>query len=333
VTVLICLKHVRSLKLRPNWRIFMRHDWERFLKPGWEKSMPPGSSVAADMYHQLKAEKGRRWQVRAPEPTREEIAAEKAAYEEYRRKLAELRWMLAELKFEIKYQRLTRDLRMKAGFNPNQPRVPAGSPGAGEWTSEGGGAGRNDSRVLSDATSDNEWKPGAQYAAAKPQGDPPSDRPPEVTARETTNSSGAKQDREGGCPLERPNWRDFPSCEVTLRAPSRNTGLSSAAENSGRIASSGDRAGNVGLRRSPHRGASCSEGKGQELSRVVDRQPGEHREDLTVQALGDQPMVRNTEREPPFNGLSPREHLRGKDWSERYQMGLNVLSRFGVLKP
>jgi hypothetical protein len=47
----ICLKHVRSLKLRPNWRIFIRHDWERFLKPGWDRSMPPGSSVAADMYH------------------------------------------------------------------------------------------------------------------------------------------------------------------------------------------------------------------------------------------------------------------------------------------
>jgi hypothetical protein len=133
----ICLKHVRSHKLRPNWRLFMRHDWERFLKPGWEKSMPPGSSVAADMYHQLKAEKDRKWQVRAPEPTREEIAAEKAAYEEYRRKLAELRWMLADLKLDLALQRL-REKAYKANFNPAQPRVPAGSREGGQWTSDGG---------------------------------------------------------------------------------------------------------------------------------------------------------------------------------------------------
>ncbi|MGA8155082.1 MAG: RNase A-like domain-containing protein, partial [Rhodoplanes sp.] len=54
----------------------------------------------------------------------------------------------------------------KAGFDPNQPPVPAGDPDGGQWTDSGGGSGggRNDPRVLSDATPDNEWKPGAQYA-------------------------------------------------------------------------------------------------------------------------------------------------------------------------
>jgi hypothetical protein len=51
----------------------------------------------------------------------------------------------------------------KGGFNPDQPRVPAGNPDGGQWTSGGG----NDPRVLSDATPDNEWSPGAQYAASK----------------------------------------------------------------------------------------------------------------------------------------------------------------------
>jgi hypothetical protein len=68
----------------------------------------------------------------------------------------------------------------KAGFNPAQPRVPVGNPDGGQWTSgggsgdrPGGGAagdgtdgGRNDPRVLSDATPDNGWKPGARYAQA-----------------------------------------------------------------------------------------------------------------------------------------------------------------------
>lgn len=39
----------------------------------------------------------------------------------------------------------------------------------------------------------------------------------------------------------------------------------------------------------------------------------------------------NSER--PFSGLSPREYLRGKDWLERYQLGLDVLIRHKVLKP
>ncbi|NVO15471.1 MAG: hypothetical protein HXX10_15685 [Rhodoplanes sp.] len=51
----------------------------------------------------------------------------------------------------------------KAGFNPDQPRLPAGSPDGGQWTSGGG----DDPRVLSDATPDNEWSPGTQYAASK----------------------------------------------------------------------------------------------------------------------------------------------------------------------
>jgi hypothetical protein len=61
----------------------------------------------------------------------------------------------------------------KANFNPNQPRVPAGNPDGGQWTSEGGGI--NDPRAISDATPDNDWKPGAQYAAG-PRG--PRDRLP-----------------------------------------------------------------------------------------------------------------------------------------------------------
>lgn len=30
--------------------------------------------------------------------------------------------------------------------------------------------------------------------------------------------------------------------------------------------------------------------------------------------------------------MTPRQYLRGKSWDERYQFGLDVLRRFGVLK-
>ena len=60
-------------------------------------------------------------------------------------------------------------------YSPDQPRVPAGSREGGQWTGGEGGGGINDSRVISDATPDNDWKPGAQYAAG-PRG--PKDRLP-----------------------------------------------------------------------------------------------------------------------------------------------------------
>ena len=62
------------------------------------------------------------------------------------------------------------DADCKAGFNPDQPRVPAGNPDGGQWTSGSGAAGSdtgggiNDPRVLSDAAPDNIWIPGARYA-------------------------------------------------------------------------------------------------------------------------------------------------------------------------
>jgi hypothetical protein len=92
-----------------------------------------------------------------------------------REDLLRLRRELAAINAELKFRRFLRAL--KAGFNPSQPRVPRGNPGGGQWTSDGGtgggdGSGRNDPRILSDATPDNEWQPGAQYAQNRPRGGP-----------------------------------------------------------------------------------------------------------------------------------------------------------------
>ncbi|HEY1803724.1 MAG TPA: hypothetical protein VGG45_04520 [Terracidiphilus sp.] len=77
----------------------------------------------------------------------------------------------------------------KAGFNPNEPRVPASNPDGGQWTAEGGGNPSAAPRaVMSDATPDNNWTPGAQYAANDPPGighnqGPPLEEPPEIPPR------------------------------------------------------------------------------------------------------------------------------------------------------
>jgi hypothetical protein len=69
-------------------------------------------------------------------------------------------------------------LRLDAGYvgtleklyNPLQPRVRAGHPDGGQWTAEDSSGATNapSQQVLSDATPDNTWRPGAQYAADKP---------------------------------------------------------------------------------------------------------------------------------------------------------------------
>jgi hypothetical protein len=89
-------------------------------------------------------------------------------------------------------------------YNPAQPRVPAGHPDGGQWTSgDWGSAGTasshqaaSEQQVLSDATPDNPWKPGAQYAANEPpppggghnQG-PPLEPAPEVPENLQYNTS------------------------------------------------------------------------------------------------------------------------------------------------
>jgi len=53
------------------------------------------------------------------------------------------------------------------GYDPSQPRVPAGHPDGGQWTNRGvSGGSINDPRILSDAIPDNNWIPGADYAGA-----------------------------------------------------------------------------------------------------------------------------------------------------------------------
>jgi hypothetical protein len=102
-------------------------------------------------------------------------------------------------------------------YNPDQPRVPAGSPHGGEWTSEGGSASGDlteppddradlspdsdqayaepvsDSGVISDATPDNTWQPGTQYAALEPDTPPDaSNSAPNISVGISPSQTGSK---------------------------------------------------------------------------------------------------------------------------------------------
>src|SRR3712207_6683082 len=88
---------------------------------------------------------------------RERAHQEVLAVERRERELLRIRQGLIGLQLDLALLKLRRALWRK--YRPDQPRVPAGNPDGGQWTSEGGGVGINDPRVISDATPDNNWIP------------------------------------------------------------------------------------------------------------------------------------------------------------------------------
>jgi Bacterial CdiA-CT RNAse A domain len=144
-------------------RRFTRADAWRLAPPGTPEAKPPGWLDP--------------WmtRVRAKEAAEEEARAREAVEQEEReRELAELRdanarvrIMLADVKFELALRALGQK------YSQSQPRVPAGSPEGGQWTSGANSVGNaaadsslanaTEQMVLSDATPD-PIVAGAQYA-------------------------------------------------------------------------------------------------------------------------------------------------------------------------
>jgi hypothetical protein len=83
-----------------------------------------------------------------------------------RRLIRDLKYEFAELKYELAYRRILRSL--KYGYNPNQPRMPAGSREGGQWTSGGVGQASSGGRSV---------KPERIRLAGEP---PINDPPPEM---------------------------------------------------------------------------------------------------------------------------------------------------------
>ncbi len=68
-----------------------------------------------------------------------EARREKESREQLAKARKELEYL--SLQFDIQKFILEERLKQKAGFQEDQPRVPAGNPDGGQWTSEGGGSG------------------------------------------------------------------------------------------------------------------------------------------------------------------------------------------------
>jgi hypothetical protein len=271
-------------------------------------------------------------------------------------------------------EQLPRRLHAQHGYDPNQPRVPAGHSDGGQWTSENEGG--DDRRIISDVTPDNDWKPGAQYANGPRRGSVLvriGRQWVEVESGQAARLVEAQARAQAATARVRdldPNWRPRPSAYESVE----------------------------GLIRTYEAEAREAQARARELERLAippkvpnyrPRTAGEwSRDDYLIEAYRDEPktleelqrgvsrpkrgydihhIVEQTSAEQDgfprsvidgpdnlvriprlkhweitgwhmtknedYNGISPRNYLRGKSWDERARIGLDALIRYGVLKP
>lgn len=129
----------------PHWleaerKRWLRHDAHRFVRPDGKRWLPP------EQWQAIFPDEAPRAQEREKSSLDRRSAAMEAEHAAaFRKAMLELRLELAWMRLAERFARLAE----KAGFNPDQPRLPAGQSGGGQWTS--GGA-QSDSATVGDVT-------------------------------------------------------------------------------------------------------------------------------------------------------------------------------------
>jgi hypothetical protein len=265
-----------------------------------------------------KAQETARWQAlqrEAAELGREcdELKREFAARRAARLREAEALRRECDLAWERFLQTFKRYAeQQKAGFNPNQPRVPAGSAEGGRWAN-GGGAPETPKRI--------------RLAGEIPTNDPPEvpkDRPETSERRTAVVKDVARWLGRLGGPLAKiagaAYWLYQYDAQITasLDPPKSLDELQRAV---------------------------ATPKAGYEIHHIVEQTPAEqdgYRRSLIdgPENLVRIPTLKHREitawyqtKNEAFEMLSPREYLRGKPWEERTTVGLDALIKHGVLKP
>ena len=121
-------------------RRWLRRDWERWLRPDWENYVQPAyrEAMRREIAERKAASEG--WRCAREWLRDEQIVREReealAARRAWEAECAE-RKMRADIAWERFRVVWAQFLAQKAGFNRNQPRVPAGNSDGGRWTSGG----------------------------------------------------------------------------------------------------------------------------------------------------------------------------------------------------
>lgn len=228
------------------------------------------------------------------------------------RSLAVLRRELASVQGEL--------LRRKAGFNPSQPRAPAGNSDGGQWTDAGGASGSETSGSgTREGGSSN--PPLRLYVAAGlpkiPRQRPPS--PGERTAIAKATAIWLAENAVAASEaIARSSWlyHAIPYISSYLDAPKPLEELQQDALTP-----------KIGYDVHHIVEQSSAEAAGYPRTRI-------DAPDNLVRI----PRLRHWEinawyqtKNPEYGEVPPREYLIGKDWDERRRVGLGALRRYGVL--
>jgi len=142
-------------------KLYTRHDAWRLAPPGTPEAKMPGwldPSATRVRWKEAQEEEARRQEEGAR-------AAFEAQFAELRASHERVKAELAEINYELAWRRILRK------FRPDQPRVPAGSPQGGQWTSgDGGGGGAGaDIGTDTDANTELEQDQGTPLSTARDQ--------------------------------------------------------------------------------------------------------------------------------------------------------------------
>jgi hypothetical protein len=133
-----------------------RADWRRLVAPGWERGLTPEQMKAqrkdfAKWERAFETPLARRLRKQQEEREQEEQERlEREHQAEIEREVLKLKAEIAALRFELVWA----EFCSKTGFNPDQPRVPAGNSDGGQWTS--GAAAVGDSAAIGNDESSND---------------------------------------------------------------------------------------------------------------------------------------------------------------------------------
>jgi hypothetical protein len=205
-------------------------------------------------------------------------------------------------------------LAEKAGFNPDQPRVPAGNPDGGKWTGSDGATGGRQPGIGDNG--------GPSLDPSEPRKEPSKDKASrtqaaKALARQALRRAGpvgaAIMAIEAGHQLysELPSIRSYLDEPKTLAELQRNVGRKRPGYEDHHIVERGA-GGSEGFSRAQIDGA----------DNVVSVPKYKHHE-ITGWY---------TKPNKSFGRQTPRNYLRGKDWPEHVRVGHQAMREFGVLK-
>lgn len=233
-------------------------------------------------------------------------------------------WLLHARVVEAKHAQFV--FAFKAGFDPNQPRVPAGNPDGGQWTGGGSGSG-------SSAASGG----GLTHVAQNASFDQPPEVPPERPSSPRARNAVIKRVARHVAKLA------FEATLGKVRLILEGMELASwvIEEGGSYIEAYADPPKSL----EELQDAVSTPATGYDIHHIVEQTPAA--QDGFARSVIDSPenLVRIPTlkhwqinawymiRKDTYGGVSPRTYLRGKDWVERTRVGHRALIENGVLKP